>query len=100
MAADNAILILICMYVGAIYGGSRSAILLDIPARPRTPRPRSMASRSPGSGEAGRAMGIAACGSFLGTLIGVLALASSPRSWPFALEFGAFEFFWLAVFGS
>ncbi|HMQ94581.1 tripartite tricarboxylate transporter permease, partial [Amaricoccus sp.] len=28
---DTAILVLICMYVGAIYGGSRTAILLNIP---------------------------------------------------------------------
>ena len=31
---DIAILVLICMYVGAIYGGSRSAILLNIPGTP------------------------------------------------------------------
>ena len=29
-----ALLILICTYVGAIYGGSRSAILLNIPGTP------------------------------------------------------------------
>ena len=34
MAANDAILILICMYIGAIYGGSRSAILLNIPGTP------------------------------------------------------------------
>ena len=31
MAPNDAILILICVYVGAIYGGSRTAILLNIP---------------------------------------------------------------------
>ena len=31
MEPSGAVLILICMYVGAIYGGSRSAILLNIP---------------------------------------------------------------------
>jgi putative tricarboxylic transport membrane protein len=31
MAPADAILILICAYVGAIYGGSRTAILLNIP---------------------------------------------------------------------
>jgi putative tricarboxylic transport membrane protein len=30
----QALLILICTYVGAIYGGSRSAILLNIPGTP------------------------------------------------------------------
>ena len=32
--SQAAILVLICMYVGAIYGGSRSAILLNIPGTP------------------------------------------------------------------
>ena len=31
---DLAILVLVCMYVGAIYGGSRTAILLNIPGTP------------------------------------------------------------------
>ncbi|MCI0526742.1 MAG: tripartite tricarboxylate transporter permease, partial [Nitrospira sp.] len=34
MNPDDAIIILICMYIGAIYGGSRSAILLNIPGTP------------------------------------------------------------------
>ena len=34
MPGDQAILTLICMYVGAIYGGGRSAILLNIPGTP------------------------------------------------------------------
>ena len=34
METSNAVLILVCMYVGAIYGGSRSAILLNIPGTP------------------------------------------------------------------
>ena len=31
---SQALLILVCTYVGAIYGGSRSAILLNIPGTP------------------------------------------------------------------
>ena len=34
MPPNQALLILICTYVGAIYGGSRSAILLNIPGTP------------------------------------------------------------------
>lgn len=33
-ATDHAVLILICMYIGAIYGGSRTAILINIPGTP------------------------------------------------------------------
>src|SRR5215211_4350435 len=34
MPHTQAILVLVCIYVGAIYGGSRSAILLNIPGTP------------------------------------------------------------------
>jgi putative tricarboxylic transport membrane protein len=34
LPSGQALLILICTYVGAIYGGSRSAILLNIPGTP------------------------------------------------------------------
>ena len=34
MGGDQAILVLICLYIGTIYGGSRSAILLNIPGTP------------------------------------------------------------------
>ncbi|MBD0271327.1 MAG: tripartite tricarboxylate transporter permease, partial [Acetobacteraceae bacterium] len=34
MEHNTAIFVLICVYVGAIYGGSRSAILLNIPGTP------------------------------------------------------------------
>jgi putative tricarboxylic transport membrane protein len=100
MTAGDAILILICMYVGAIYGGSRSAILLNIPGTPANAATTLDGFPLARRGEAGRAMGIATTGSFLGTLIGVFFLATiAPVLAEFALEFGAFEFFWLAVFG-
>ena len=59
----------------AIYGGSRSAILLNIPGTPA-----SAASTLDGyplarQGLAGRAMGISTSGSWLGTLFGILCLA-------------------------
>lgn len=96
----EALLILICTYVGAIYGGSRSAILLNIPGTPA-----SAASCLDGhvlakQGLAGRAMGIATSGSVLGTWIGMFFLALfTPILGEMALKFGAYEFFWLAVFG-
>ena len=51
-------------------------------------------------GLAGRAMGIATSGSILGTWIGMVALAFfTPVLGEMALKFGAYEFFWLAIFG-
>ncbi|VAW11944.1 Tripartite tricarboxylate transporter TctA family [hydrothermal vent metagenome] len=100
MAPGDAILILICMYVGAIYGGSRSAILLNIPGTPANAATTLDGYPLARRGEAGKAMGIATSGSVLGTIVGMMLLATiAPTLAEFALKFGAFEFFWLAVFG-
>ena len=81
MAANDAILILICMYIGAIYGGSRSAILLNIPGTPANAATTLDGFPLARRGEAGRAMGIATTGSFLGSMIGILFLATiAPRA--------------------
>jgi putative tricarboxylic transport membrane protein len=97
---NDALLILICTYVGAIYGGSRSAILLNIPGTPASAASCIDGHALAKMGEAGRAMGIATSGSVLGTWIGMLALALfTPVLGEMALKFGAYEFFWLATFG-
>ena len=97
---DQALLILICTYVGAIYGGSRSAILLNIPGTPASAASCLDGYALARQGLAGRAMGIATTGSVLGTLIGMFFLAGfTPVLGNMALKFGAYEFFWLALFG-
>lgn len=97
---DQALLILICTYVGAIYGGSRSAILLNIPGTPASAAACLDGYALARQGLAGRAMGIATTGSVLGTLIGMVFLAGfTPVLGNLALKFGAYEFFWLALFG-
>ena len=96
----QALLILICTYVGAIYGGSRSAILLNIPGTPASAASCLDGHALAKMGEAGRAMGIATSGSVIGTWIGILCLAFfTPVLGEVALKFGAYEFFWLATFG-
>jgi putative tricarboxylic transport membrane protein len=97
---QQALLILICTYVGAIYGGSRSAILLNIPGTPASAASCLDGHALAKKGEAGRAMGIATSGSVAGTWIGMLCLAFfTPVLGEMALKFGAYEFFWLATFG-
>lgn len=97
---NQALLILICTYVGAIYGGSRSAILLNIPGTPASAASCLDGHALARQGLAGRAMGIATSGSVLGTWIGMFFLAMfTPILGEMALKFGAYEFFWLAVFG-
>jgi putative tricarboxylic transport membrane protein len=100
MAAENAVLILMCMYIGAIYGGSRSAILLNIPGTPANAATCVDGHPLAMQGKAGESIGIATTGSFLGSIIGMILLAFfTPLIGNFALEFESFEFFWLCVFG-
>lgn len=97
---SQALLILICTYVGSIYGGSRSAILLNIPGTPASAASCLDGYALARQGLAGRAMGIATTGSVMGTLIGMFFLATlTPVLGGLALKFGAYEFFWLALFG-
>jgi putative tricarboxylic transport membrane protein len=100
MAPNDAILVLICVYVGAIYGGSRTAILLNIPGTAANAAACLDGHMLARQGQAGRAMGIATTGSVAGSLFGVLGLAMfTPLLAETALQFGAFEFFWLGMAG-
>jgi putative tricarboxylic transport membrane protein len=83
-----------------LYGGSRTAILLNIPGTAANAASCADGYALALRGEAGRAIGIATSGAFVSTLIGVLCLAMfTPLLAEVALQFGAFEFFWLALFG-
>jgi putative tricarboxylic transport membrane protein len=100
LPSADAILILICAYVGTIYGGSRTAILLNIPGTAANAAACLDGYQLARQGRAGRAMGIATTGSVVGSLFGIVCLALlTPTLGEVALSFGAFEFFWLAVFG-
>jgi len=100
LAPNDAILILICSYVGTLYGGSRTAILLNIPGTAANAASCADGHALALRGEAGRAIGIATSGAFSGTLFGVLCLAAfTPLLAEVSLSFGAYELFWLALLG-
>ncbi len=100
MPANDAILILICMYIGSIYGGSRSAILLNIPGTPASASTTLDGFPLAKAGQAGRAIGIATTGSFLGSVIAMIAMSIfTPMIGNVALSFQSFEFVWFAIFG-
>jgi putative tricarboxylic transport membrane protein len=100
MAPDQAILTLMCVYLGAIYGGSRTAILLNIPGTPANAAATLDGHPLAKQGKAGLAMGLATTSSTLGTLVGIFFLAIiAPLLSEAALKFGSYEFFWLALFG-
>ncbi len=100
LAANDAILVLVCSYVGTLYGGSRTAILLNIPGTAANAASCADGYALARRGEAGRAIGIATSGAFTSTLFGVICLAAfTPLLAKVALSFGSYEFFWLALFG-
>jgi putative tricarboxylic transport membrane protein len=99
-AHDQAILVLLAMYLGAIYGGSRSAILLNIPGTPANAATTLDGFPLARSGRASQALGIATTSSAIGSIIGVIFLVLfSPILAEIALQFRSFEYFWLGVFG-
>jgi putative tricarboxylic transport membrane protein len=95
-----AIIILICVYVGAITGGSRSSILMNIPGTPANAAACLDGFPLAQRGEAGPAIGLSATSSFIGTVFGIMCLAFfTPLLGQIALQFQSWEFFWLAIFG-
>lgn len=100
MPPDQAILCLMCIYVGAIYGGSRTAILLAIPGTPASAATTLDGYPLALAGRGGLAMGLATSSSAIGTMVGILCLVLlAPLLAEAALNFGSYEFFWLALFG-
>ena len=100
MDASAGILLLIGVYVGAIYGGSISAILLNTPGTPASAATVLDGYQMARRGEAGRALGISTTSAFIGgTVSGVFLILISPQLAKLALRFSAPEFFMLAVFG-
>ena len=99
MSHEQAILVLVCIYVGAIYAELQRD-LLNIPGTPASACSTLDGYPLARQGLAGRAMGISTSGSWLGTLFGILCVAAlTPVLSDVALKFQSFEFFWIAVFG-
>jgi len=100
MGSQQAILVLICLYIGSIYGGSRSAILLNIPGTPANAATAMEGYPMAMSGRASHALGVSTVASLVGSLFGALCLyLLAPVLAELALGFGSFEYFFLGVFG-
>jgi len=90
----SAIILLSCIYWGALFGGAITSVLFNIPGEPW-----SVATTFDGyplaqQGRAGHALTAAFTSSFVGALIAVIVITFlSPVIAGFALEFGPAEFF-------
>src|SRR5499427_3981727 len=92
--ATSAIILLSCIYWGALFGGAITSILFNIPGEPW-----SVATTFDGyplaqQGRAGEALTAAFTSSFIGALVAVLMITFlAPLVAKFALKFGPPEFF-------
>ncbi|MCC8190024.1 MAG: tripartite tricarboxylate transporter permease [Planctomycetes bacterium] len=94
------ILSLVGIYVGANYGGSICATLLNIPGTPAAVATTFDAYPMAKGGQAGRAIGIATLASAIGGLLSAATLILiSPLIAEFALRFTSIEMFSVAVLG-
>ncbi len=97
---ETAMIALLAIYVGAVYGGSYSSILINIPGTAAAAATAIDGYPLACKGEAGRALGLTTTSSWIGTMFGMLVLVSvAPLIVMWALQFTSFEFFLLAFFG-
>ncbi len=88
------------VYCGGVYGGSRSAILLNIPGAPAAVATGFDGYPLAKLGEAGIAIGLATTASVIGGYLGILALATcAPVISNFSLMFAPRDYFLLAIMG-
>lgn len=100
MEATSGFLMLIGIYVGAVYGGSVAAILVRTPGTPAAAATVFDGNEFAKRGEGGRAIGISTTSSAIGGIISALMLIFvSPYLADFALKFSSAEYFALAFFG-
>jgi putative tricarboxylic transport membrane protein len=100
LSPDKAIAVILAAYVGSVTGGSRSAILVNIPGTPAQAAVCLDGYPLAQQGKAAQAIGLSVTASTIGTLLGFICLALfTPLIGSAALSFGTYEFFWLAVFG-
>ncbi len=100
MSALPAIVLLLSIYCGAIYGGSITAILLRTPGTTAAACTVFDGYEMAQNGEPGRALSMAATASFIGGIFSVIVLIFlSPPLARMALMFGPAEYFALCFFG-
>lgn len=88
------------LYMGAMYGGSISAILINTPGTPSAAATVIDGYPMSQRGESGKALGISLVSSLIGGLIsGIALLVFAPVLGAVALEFGPVELFAVAVLG-
>ncbi|WP_353153266.1 tripartite tricarboxylate transporter permease [Herminiimonas fonticola] len=94
MSPTSAIIMLSCLYWGALFGGAITSILFNIPGEPWSVATTFDGYPMAQKGEAGAALTGAFTSSFIGAFVAVIMITFlAPLVAKFALRFGAPEFF-------
>jgi len=97
---QTAMVALLGIYVGAVYGGSYGSIMINIPGTAAAAATALDGYKMALRGEAGRALGLTTTSSAIGTTFGMFfVVIFTPLIAALALQFTSFEFFLLAFFG-
>ena len=97
---NNALALMVGIYCGGVYGGSRTAILLNIPGAPAAIATSFDGFPLAERGEAGQAIGVSTVISVFGGFIGVVVLAlAAPVVAEFSLKFAPRDYLLLAIMG-
>lgn len=100
MPVESAIIMLAGIYYGASYGGSTTAILVNLPGEASSVVTALDGYQMARQGNAGIALAVAAIGSFVAGSFGTLIVAAmSPLLTSVALSFGPPEYFSMMVLG-
>src|SRR5438045_6003048 len=94
MSPTSAIIMLSCIYWGALFGGAITSILFNIPGEPWSVATTFDGHPMAQKGQAGAALTAAFTSSFVGALVAVVMITFlAPLVAKFALKFGSPEFF-------
>ena len=100
MEPASAIIMLAGIFYGAMYGGSTTSILLNIPGEAASVVTCLDGYKMARQGRAGAALGISAMGSFIAGTVSVFGMSLvAPSLASFALKFGPPEYFSLVLLG-
>ncbi len=100
LPAEQGLLMLGSVYVGSVYGGAITAILINIPGAPASIATIIDGHPMARKGEGEKAVHLATMSSFIGGVFGVMMLLFfAPALARVSLYFGPAENFWVAIFG-
>ncbi len=100
MGQNVAIMFMLGVYTGSVFGGAISAVLINIPGTPDAVPTMMEGHPLAKRGEGGLALGTAIASSFLGNWVGIILLiAFIPALLALALKFRSWEMFLLSIWG-